>query len=1282
MANSSTTVATEAEKATSMSQPPIPQVQLSPEPEVDSASAFGQRLVDRVGGSPQTPPSRYGSILSQTEGAPTRRTSALRQLQRTYGNQYVGRIIQAKLTVGQPGDVYEQEADRVADQIARMPDSAPPSSVRVSEQIQPLRIQRLCTECEEEEQIQRLCTECEEEEPIQPKEAAGQTPAVTPGLEARLDTTRGSGQPLPKSVRSDMESRFGTDFSRVRVHADSEAAALNRDLKAQAFTRHRDIYFGTGKYSPDSKAGQHLLAHELTHVVQQSCSFSTPFIQRDWEEETEDSAQEETLKPPQVDAAMFVDDMAAGGPTTEASESLRQAWIAEIEYFLQHADADFAIGMVGIVDSPEETEYWQKFEEDTLQRAYHFRVALILRDGSFADREELNQLIDNADDWAKDEEKTLEGGRDWFAEDYPDAFPATWSRRVASDLNPPADLEATTARAEFSKVSIALGKALRAMGPDVYAQGLPVPFGEALSLRSFSFKLSYASLSKPKSIRDVARQAKRWIEAAVKHWLAESWLGGKQTLVTDIAVGRKVINPATWSLVSDRRNYQPDLERLVSEAFARDVEIFPVLAADFVEGWEYELALAKLAAYAAPAQESNASSRVSDLFRLGIAAADRLVAKTDTADRIDVANRWASNWGYSSAALSTLYKAVKDNAGQIAKDIAKDVIMSLIPGVNLIWWGKEVVEEVNDLYQAGVTLDEARDRVRAATTVVSLQRAAAQMIMAEYSGAATVAMTAVSAGVSAGSSAISKKVRQRQAKAADDGTSAPPKAAPEVQVPSNPTARVDAPDLEPGRVAQPTTPEVSPDRSTLLAGEAGDIPKTAPEGPVPSNRAKHFDEPKLEPGVLAQHPASDGHTLKLLQDGRIVRCTTCSELKDVFAAELSDPENAELKEWLELIEQEPDSPDKLMLAAEVEGQLAKIRKGTLEGEIKTLNEKIEDLRRQMEKLGQKRDAAKGEAKDELLDRVRQRYGPLASKEQELLDAQTALKAIRKTLSRVALILNPKRGAQLPCFSEDTLVWTVEGPKRIDKIQVGEKVLSFDFDRNTVVEREVREVLVNQTVCFYEIEVGSESISATRSHPFWVVNQWEWIAARDLKTGMQLLHWNGQWVEITAIERQEVTESTTYNLSIEQTPNYFVGPGVLVHNEGEEANFHLGPYIVYEGTNPRFPDKVYIGITKDLEERKNRHISEAKQNLADRSKLDARHVAYYEFKEGMDINPKVMGIKNFQHAEFLEQTNIDIETEIGDRTVINLKNPTVSEARMEILHDEIKNDPDVRAKGYC
>lgn len=91
-----------------------------------------------------------------------------------------------------------------------------------------------------------------------------------------IDSRRGGGAALPGGVRETMESGFGTDFSNVRVHTDSAAHDLSEQVEAKAFTVGNDIFFKGGNYNPSSSDGQHLLAHELTHVVQQQGATGAP----------------------------------------------------------------------------------------------------------------------------------------------------------------------------------------------------------------------------------------------------------------------------------------------------------------------------------------------------------------------------------------------------------------------------------------------------------------------------------------------------------------------------------------------------------------------------------------------------------------------------------------------------------------------------------------------------------------------------------------------------------------------------------------------------------------------------------------------------------------------------------------------------------------------------------------------------------------------------------------------------------------------------------------------
>lgn len=197
------------------------------------------------------------------------------QLQRKIGNQAVQSLvqslrIQAKLTVGAPNDKYEQEADRVADQIMRMPEPIAIGQAPSSAPKQTPAIQRLCTECEDELQRQSL-EEIDEEEDkmLQAKEMSGQTPEVSSELEGTINSLRGGGKPLSPSDRRFFEPRFGQDFSQVRIHADTKAAETAKAVNARAFTLGKNIVFGSGEYSPETGRGRQLLAHELTHTIQQ-----------------------------------------------------------------------------------------------------------------------------------------------------------------------------------------------------------------------------------------------------------------------------------------------------------------------------------------------------------------------------------------------------------------------------------------------------------------------------------------------------------------------------------------------------------------------------------------------------------------------------------------------------------------------------------------------------------------------------------------------------------------------------------------------------------------------------------------------------------------------------------------------------------------------------------------------------------------------------------------------------------------------------------------------------
>jgi hypothetical protein len=194
--------------------------------------------------------------------------------------------IQTKLTISEPGDHYEQEADSLADQVMRMPEpdiqsqQAVVSAVRhpsSSETIQ-------CLAADKDPSLENA-TVVEEEEAeserglVQTLRSQRQHSGREVASKDLLKSSQG-GVPLAANVRRFMETRFGADFSGVRIHPDSHAAALSQSLSARAFTYGRHIYFGAGEYQPESQQGKRVLAHELTHVLQQGAGQSRLPVQQ------------------------------------------------------------------------------------------------------------------------------------------------------------------------------------------------------------------------------------------------------------------------------------------------------------------------------------------------------------------------------------------------------------------------------------------------------------------------------------------------------------------------------------------------------------------------------------------------------------------------------------------------------------------------------------------------------------------------------------------------------------------------------------------------------------------------------------------------------------------------------------------------------------------------------------------------------------------------------------------------------------------------------------------
>lgn len=202
--------------------------------------------------------------------------------------------VQAKLAVSAPDDLYEREANRVAAEVTRMPE---PGAGRAPRQpaLTPL-VQRMCTDCAHEVTTPLEEDEDEQEQTVQRK-ASGQPPRVSSAVARTIGRMAGGGTPLPAPVRGFFEPRFGHDLRGVRIHTGGDAAAAAQAVQARAFTVSRDIAFAPGQYAPHDADGRRLLAHELTHTLQQQPGR----IQR----EPDDTAADQPKEPVSPGDALF-----------------------------------------------------------------------------------------------------------------------------------------------------------------------------------------------------------------------------------------------------------------------------------------------------------------------------------------------------------------------------------------------------------------------------------------------------------------------------------------------------------------------------------------------------------------------------------------------------------------------------------------------------------------------------------------------------------------------------------------------------------------------------------------------------------------------------------------------------------------------------------------------------------------------------------------------------------------------------------------------------------------
>jgi hypothetical protein len=177
-------------------------------------------------------------------------------------------IIQTKLKVSRTGDEHEREADRIAEQIMRMSEPEKSHLSMKNSNDDTKKLDRKCKSCEEEEEKEKILKNVK----ISRKEndSSSNQLDISDNVVKYVNDISQQGSPLDSSTREFMESRFNYDFANVRIHTDERSAMLANTINALAYTVGHDIMFRNGQFKTNTREGRQLLAHELTHVIQQS----------------------------------------------------------------------------------------------------------------------------------------------------------------------------------------------------------------------------------------------------------------------------------------------------------------------------------------------------------------------------------------------------------------------------------------------------------------------------------------------------------------------------------------------------------------------------------------------------------------------------------------------------------------------------------------------------------------------------------------------------------------------------------------------------------------------------------------------------------------------------------------------------------------------------------------------------------------------------------------------------------------------------------------------------
>ena len=811
----------------------------------------------------------------------------LLHLQQQAGNQTVQSALrasgsQAKLAIGGLDDPEEREADSTAQRVVegtegKVTEGSGSSEVRKGES-----------------------------STIRRKASPPYTPGTSGKPRGATDNLRGAfqgGRSLDANTRAFFEPRFGRDFSRVRVHDNEGADHAAREISARAFTSGSDIAFASGEFAPETGAGKKLLAHELTHVVQQESGDTR--VRRDPQPDVPQDA------PAPFDAELRVDteieQIDLSDPWKHDSfrlllmlEAAKADWINEAAYdnFLQDR-IDDSLSAGDTKDNLKDAESafhsaaveaaLEDFDRKTGAASLRLMVVLQAKKDQWTNREAFPELLDNCIAIADTEQSTakefglsdlsdrqlspsqekaiLESKQAHIV--YPDAFPETWCGYLAKYLTM---AESSTYPHMLEKDAEGEMATLTKTGDfipgDILRHGLPLDFPTSLDLQDFrlynTLGIVFSWLASPagelygngRSLTAFSGQGIRYLRAVSQADFTNLWIEYAQSIVQEVKDGDLWVDPPSFVEYKHARPAGVSLQEAMGL-----ISGFPSPPTGRIDPRVAERYVTNLAGLVAAGKSFEHAKVVTELAARLLGDADALIANQSKNERLIRAEDWAHEQGFYSDALDKEWTDVKDHLGEIAADMGKDVALfttlQFVPVVDVL---VDIYAAASLILDVASTLEdvyEVDQEARNATTAVALQRAAAHRASVLSSAARKVA-TAIAAHKASKLASKAARVGVSKAKdwvskgSADTSTSRPP------SPPSDPwdTTRPPAPKNAPDTPTPPAAPAApAPDKPT-----ASGQPDNA-SGSAPPVRPKRWVVRVGPDGKPIMTPAGPPHTV-------------------------------------------------------------------------------------------------------------------------------------------------------------------------------------------------------------------------------------------------------------------------------------------------------------------------------------------------------------------------------------------------------------------------------------